>query len=326
MSDLEDIVNEDVEDYVDACFMGDVDEAQALLDRGVDVNAQDIGGHTGLVDGAACGHSAIVALLIQRNADVQRAERDGRGETALIAAARTGRVDIACMLLGAGADPSTEYNGATALQCAEKNGKIGTAKLLRQHQASRGSTAATKQSVARRIHVDQAERGPTIEERLLSPGMGMAASTIAAEDSGISTAGGARPQLPPTYDPPLDMASDMSPDQVTWPDWQPPVDGANAPKRSNIHFKLDVKLCCLAADVPEDQSLLLTVLPTTLIADVVKQIQVVVGEWLCLTNLVTNSHLTRSQHNPVFINGVSVQALLQTQQSPIFLCHEARAC
>lgn len=292
MSDLEDIVNEDIEDYVDACFMGDVDEAQSLLDRGVDVNAQDIGGHTGLVDGAACGHSAIVALLIQRKADVQRAERDGRGETALIAAARSGRTEIACMLLGAGADPSTEYEGATALRSAEKNGKTAVADLLRQHKASRGSAAATAQ-------IEQAERGPAtmIEERLLGPDMGIAAGgTVAAEDGGISTAGAVRPQPPLTYDPLLGMASDMSPDQVTWPEWRPPVENvADAPKRSSMHFKLDVKLCCLAADVPEDQSLLLTVLPTTLIADVVEQIQAVVGEAFSLTFL--SPTITQLAHN-----------------------------
>ncbi len=127
-------LNEDVEDYVDACFMGDVDEAESSLDRGVDVNSQDIGGHIGLVAAAESGHSAIVALLLQRNADVQRAERDGLGETALIAAARCGRSEIAQMLLDAGADASLKYNGETALQCAEKKRKTAVADLLRQHQ------------------------------------------------------------------------------------------------------------------------------------------------------------------------------------------------
>eukprot|EP01043_Picozoa_sp_COSAG02_P096163 COSAG02_NODE_32473_length_515_cov_1.485577_1_plen_44_part_10 len=41
-------LDEDAEDYVDACFMGDVDKAESLLDGGVDVNAQDVGGHIGL--------------------------------------------------------------------------------------------------------------------------------------------------------------------------------------------------------------------------------------------------------------------------------------
>eukprot|EP01043_Picozoa_sp_COSAG02_P027593 COSAG02_NODE_1636_length_11551_cov_2.706863_4_plen_487_part_00 len=138
---------EDVEDYVDACFMGDVDEAESSLDRGVDVNSQDIGGHIGLVDAAAGGHSAIVALLLQRNADVQRAERDGLGETALIAAARCGRAEIAQMLLDAGADTSLKYNGATALQCAEKKRKTTVADLLRQHQAQAPSSVGVGEAI-----------------------------------------------------------------------------------------------------------------------------------------------------------------------------------
>lgn len=126
---------EDVEDYVDACYTGDADEARDLLEKGVPVDAQDMLGHTGLVNASACGHSAIVTLLIQQNADVQRAEQDGAGETPLIAASRCGRVEVVRILLDAGVDPSAKSMGKTALQCAEKKGETAVVDLLRKHLA-----------------------------------------------------------------------------------------------------------------------------------------------------------------------------------------------
>ena len=223
-------LDEDAEDYVDACFMGDVDEAESLLDRGVDVNAQDVGGHTGLVDAAAGGHSAIIALLLQRNADVQRAERDGRGETALIAAARCGRTDITQMLLDAGADASLKYNGATALQCAEKKGKAAVADLLRQHLDPATSRANVAEAVLDTSpdHMALPERRPLPESAAVVP----------------------RP-IP----------------------IRPSVD----PKWSTTPLKLYVKLCCFFTDVPGGDSLPMTLLQTTQIADLVGAIQAIVG-------------------------------------------------
>ena len=99
---------------VEAAGQGRTDGVLALLDSGLDVNAEGPGGSTALTQAADGGHAALVELLLARGADP---DAPGPGSTsALIISAAQGRLDIVEPLLGAGAGPDLPgVGGTTAL-------------------------------------------------------------------------------------------------------------------------------------------------------------------------------------------------------------------
>jgi len=120
----------------DAAKAGDIEYVRALVDAGVDVDAKAIG-VTALLLAAYRGHAEVVALLIEAGADVDAKDerglmwlftrdgrdrlRDNRDRTALMLAAREGHLEIAKLLIEAGADvDARDEHDRTALMYARE--------------------------------------------------------------------------------------------------------------------------------------------------------------------------------------------------------------
>jgi ankyrin repeat protein len=118
---------------------GHSEVAQALLAAGADVDARKDKGETALITASRWVRADVVRALLAAGADANA--RRGDGETALIAACtshldwsflggakapaatESERLEVARVLLAAGADPSARtVDGATALSVASKNG------------------------------------------------------------------------------------------------------------------------------------------------------------------------------------------------------------
>jgi len=115
------------------------DIVDLLLDSGVDVNCEGIGyGSLLLSDVVARGNpllskshenNRMAVHLIERGADVNRADSDGK--TPLMRAARVGNVALASYLIERGAHvDSVDNQGMTALEWAKKGRNKDISKLL----------------------------------------------------------------------------------------------------------------------------------------------------------------------------------------------------
>ena len=115
---------------------GVVDAVNALLTRGVDVNAPEPSlGQTALMWAAWEGHSQVVRALIEQGADVHA--RTTTGYTALPLAAREGYKETTQALLEAGADVNdAAEDGTTALVVATIRGHTTYAEFLLNHGAN----------------------------------------------------------------------------------------------------------------------------------------------------------------------------------------------
>ena len=99
--------------------------------------------HSSLICAAKGGHEEVTRLLLDHGADVEAADEDEDGQTALMAASEAGSVAVTKLLLGHGADVATATNnGKTALMFAAACGHEAVTKLLLDHGAD--VAAATK--------------------------------------------------------------------------------------------------------------------------------------------------------------------------------------
>lgn len=100
---------------VDAIQKNDLDTIQSELKSGADVNAQEpASGVTPLSWAALYGHAEAAKLLIENDADLEGANRDGARP--LHAAAFLGRAEVVELLLKKGADTTAkDHKGVTAL-------------------------------------------------------------------------------------------------------------------------------------------------------------------------------------------------------------------
>ena len=122
-----------------------VQASTLLLEAGADPNCCDVFGSSPLITAAEKGYSALVALLIERGAKVTHASRSGR--TALHAASATGCIEAALNLVQRGADPlAKNSDGQTPIDLAEKAGHRQLADLLRK-----GKGKAVTQKAAVRV-------------------------------------------------------------------------------------------------------------------------------------------------------------------------------
>ena len=96
--------------WEDAIKRGDVESVCDLLDRGIEVDARDRYGKTGLMLAAHAGHEEVVATLIDHRANLNTTAKFGL--SALMLAVIAGHKEIARLLAKSGADLSIRGTGA----------------------------------------------------------------------------------------------------------------------------------------------------------------------------------------------------------------------
>ncbi|HIG23126.1 ankyrin repeat domain-containing protein, partial [Henriciella sp.] len=87
-------------------------EAEEIIEKGVDINAKGLFGDTPLHIAAQFGHTEIAELLIAKGADVNA---DNAKETPLHRAATNGHYAIAELLIAAGVDVNAKNVGGVRL-------------------------------------------------------------------------------------------------------------------------------------------------------------------------------------------------------------------
>jgi len=117
---------------------GDIAKVKKALENGEDVNSQDIAGQTALMYASETGRIEIVKYLVQKGANVNAySGRFGRG-TALIYSASTGRLNVMNYLLDNGANiNAVTVNNETALFYASAFGHIKAVELLLDRGANK---------------------------------------------------------------------------------------------------------------------------------------------------------------------------------------------
>ena len=117
---------------------GDARAVELLLSAGLDPNKPDDPGKLPLMEAAIKNRSAIVKILLDRNAD-PNIKPDHYGQTALMLAASLGRGEIVKTLLANGAAPNLrdDANSQTALIMATIKGHTDIVKTLLAHGADR---------------------------------------------------------------------------------------------------------------------------------------------------------------------------------------------
>jgi ankyrin repeat protein len=127
----------------DAAMQGDRETVRTLLKQGVDVNAAQGDGTTALHWAARSGDVDLAQMLLYAGANVRATTRLG-GYTPLIFAAETGNAAMLDALLKAGADPKiASSTGVTPLMMAAKSGKADAVRLL----IERGADVNAKEPV-----------------------------------------------------------------------------------------------------------------------------------------------------------------------------------
>lgn len=114
----------------DAAMAGDKDTVRALLKQGVDVNAAQGDGMTALHWAARRGDVDLAAMLLYAGANARASTRLG-AYTPLIMASQNGNAALIDALIRAGADPkAATTNGTTPLMLAAASGQADAVKLL----------------------------------------------------------------------------------------------------------------------------------------------------------------------------------------------------
>jgi ankyrin repeat protein len=117
------------EKLINAANDGNVALVNELLEKDADVNAANKDGMTALMFASGRGHTETAKLLIEKGADVNAADKNGM--TALMVASVNGRTEMAKLLIEKGADVNvTGKDGRTTLMLASGNGHTETAKFL----------------------------------------------------------------------------------------------------------------------------------------------------------------------------------------------------
>jgi ankyrin repeat protein len=118
---------------------GHVEVATLLLDRGADAMARAFNGRrnqTPLYAASQHGHIKVVKLLLERGANVAAGDSFSRS-TPLHAASEIGHVQVARLLLEWGADlTALDRSSRTPLGAASSYGEVGTARLLLEKGAN----------------------------------------------------------------------------------------------------------------------------------------------------------------------------------------------
>ena len=122
------------EKFVRAARIGDTAQVVLFLQEGIDVNASNKDERTALHEAAGYCHTDTVRTLITWKANVNKVVKD---QSPLTGAAINGCVEVALLLLDAGADVNVTANGGMQpLIWAVKTGRTSTVKLLLERGAN----------------------------------------------------------------------------------------------------------------------------------------------------------------------------------------------
>jgi ankyrin repeat protein len=117
-----------------AAYFGVKASVQLLLDRGADVNLKESEGRTSLCWASESGHIEVVRLLLKKGADLEAA--DGYGWTPLHLALWSGHIEVVRLLLEEGVDlEAAGRDGWTPLHWASESGQIEAVRLLLEEGA-----------------------------------------------------------------------------------------------------------------------------------------------------------------------------------------------
>jgi len=121
-----------------AIVVGDANQVQKLLSKGVDINSRNKMGWSLLQTAVQNRQQAIIELLIAKGADVNA--KDNNGQTPLHVAVSIGQKDVVELLVTKGADVNViDIGGDNALSLAKKGNYTEIADLLLKHGAKEPS-------------------------------------------------------------------------------------------------------------------------------------------------------------------------------------------
>lgn len=177
----------------EAAGRGDLSTVKDLLDDDPSLlNAKDLETHAPLHYAAVTGNEEMVALLIDKGADLEI--RNDRGRTPIILAAREmGGPGVIAILLDAGADIDAKDNyGATALDLAAWRGTADVVSLL----IERGAGLPVEGSEARSLLANAASHGlEDLFTTMVEKGVDLRFETEAGGDLLHSAAAGGSPEI-----------------------------------------------------------------------------------------------------------------------------------
>lgn len=127
-------------DFKEAVDAGDASAVRGLLAAGLDVDARDSHGQTGLMRAAPRGHLEVVRVLIEAGANLDMAAKYGL--TALMLAIVNERDEVALALIEAGADlacvglGAPGFAGKSALDLARARAQTAVVAAIEARTAS----------------------------------------------------------------------------------------------------------------------------------------------------------------------------------------------
>jgi ankyrin repeat protein len=155
-------------DVADAAMRRDKAAVRSLIQQKADVNASQVDGTTALHWAVQNDELDLADLLVRAGANPSAANRSGA--TPMMLAATNGNAAMLELLVKAGADPNAPLSktGDTALMMAARTGKIDSAKVLLDHGARINSRETWGGTTALMWAV--AERHPEIVKLLIERG------------------------------------------------------------------------------------------------------------------------------------------------------------
>ncbi|RDW85731.1 hypothetical protein BP5796_04056 [Coleophoma crateriformis] len=113
---------------------GHINIVKLLVEKGADINAADMNGRTLLYRASENGHIDVVKLLLEKGADVNATDKNGW--TPLCTASQHRHIDVVKLLLEMGADVNAaDENGRTPLYWVSFRGHVNIIKLLLEKEA-----------------------------------------------------------------------------------------------------------------------------------------------------------------------------------------------
>ena len=145
----ENMENEDIRSsFHEAAYDGDIDTAQSLVSKGVDVNTKDKGGDTPCHIAAFGGHVEIVKFFVSIGADVNA--KDKNGNTPLHLAASEGHFEVVKFLVSEGANVKAKnFDRKIPLDLANKWWKMTVVKCLSQPSSWKEQQHPTRKRLGR---------------------------------------------------------------------------------------------------------------------------------------------------------------------------------